>query len=86
MNKQMLNTKQVRQLMRLVGLEPIYTNKTANHTGDIRRVKSYIDEKTIQSKLRLMYVMGLSAEDVTVTKRARYGQGPGVTIRCTLSK
>ncbi len=77
----LLTTTQVRALMRTYGGEPLYTNKTTGHTGNIRRVKAYYNDN--QNMLAAL-ILACGDENVTLTEGSDWMGEPGVTVRCTL--
>jgi hypothetical protein len=62
----------------------MYTNKTAKHTGNIRRVKCYLagSDAGLVSALRT----AAGAMNVNVTQGSSYSRswGEGVTVKCVL--
>jgi hypothetical protein len=81
----MLTTTQVRAIMRENGGFPAYTNKSAGHTGNIRRVKAYYNGNA-KMLAALREKCGIS--NVNLTDGASYVRGPSlraVTVRCTLA-
>lgn len=80
----LLTTTQVRAIMRENGGFPEYTNKSAGHTGNVRRVKAYYrgNAKMLEA---LREKCGIS--NVNLTDGVAYVRGPSfraVTVRCVL--
>ena len=81
----MLTTKQVRAIIHqhTDNTYGIYTNKTAGHTGNDRRVKCYFRNNT-----RLLRALEKAAgkQNVTVTEGGSgwYAGGAGIVVRCIL--
>ena len=82
---QLLTTTQVRNIMRANGGTPEYTNKTAGHTGNVRRVKAYYRGNS-QMLIALQNACG--ALNVTLTKGVEYSRSymprRAVTVRCVI--
>jgi len=86
----LLTTTQVRAIIRAYGGDPayIYTNKTAGHTGKIRRVKTYYNDN---QPMLVALILACGEENVTLTNGSElpnskfYQSGDrGVTVKCTL--
>lgn len=80
----LLTTTQVRAIMRTHGGEPLYTNKSLGHTGNIRRVKAYyFNNKEDRTMLRVLN-KACGRENVTVTEGSDQHGVPGITVKCVL--
>lgn len=80
----MLTTTQVRAIIHQHSTNTygIYTNKTAKHTGPLRRVKCYF--RNNYALLRALE-KAAGAENVTVTPGGSYyGGQPGITVKCVI--
>jgi hypothetical protein len=82
----LLTTLQVRSIMRAHGVKgsSIYTNKSANHTGNIRRVKCYyFDNHPLLNAL----IEACGGENINITPGVHYIAAPaaaGLTVRCII--
>lgn len=79
----LLTTKQVRNIMRINGADSygMYTNKTAGHKGNLRRVKAYVRGN---HKMVTALIDACGAENVNITDGSEYFGWPGVTVKCVL--
>ena len=79
--QKLLNTKQVRAIIRANGGTPLYTNKTKGHTGNIRRVKCYFDGN---ADLLAALDKASGIRNVNWIMNNRYAHHTAITIKCVL--
>jgi hypothetical protein len=84
----MLNTKQVREIMRKHGKVGggVYTNKTTGDASDRRRVKCYFDGRCDAELVKELRRLA-GRDNVTITEGVDhcYAGGPGIVVKCVLA-
>ena len=85
----MLNTKQVRKIMRDGGAWNgfIYTNPAKSENGDIRHVKCYYNPGNARDLALLVKLKAKAGKsNVWITKGAGYRNSlPGIIVKCKLA-
>lgn len=80
MSKVTPNTIEARDALRSAGFTPIYTNKSAGHKGNERRVKAYIGRNSDVDMLRQM----VGFANVKLPSNPSYSGRHSVTVKCFL--
>ena len=82
----MLNTKQVRAIMKQHGNMAcdIYTNKYQSSDINIRHVKCYYYDDSVNAKLVAELRAKAGRDNVRITKGTKWG-GPGLIVKCKLA-